>query len=479
MSINTDEGIATRPTAGFLAGVIEGFYGQPWSPAERFELYDWMAGWELNTYLYAPKDDLKHRAIWRELYSASEAAALGEVIRACQQRGIRFIYALSPGLDIRYSHEADVVRLKQRFEQMLALGCQDFALLFDDIPDGMAAEDQKALGSFASAQSEVANALFRWTRERSPDGRFLFCPTAYCGRMAERKLGGDGYLAVIGRELLPEIDVFWTGPEIISREITVAHVRDLRTILRRKPLIWDNLHANDYDGRRFYCGPYAGRATELRGEVSGLLSNPNNEFCLNYVPLRTLAEFVRCADRWDARHAYLSAMREWLPRFATIGRPVTLAELILFGDCYYLPHEEGPEAEALFQRARRLLTGNPADWGEEVTAFRHQAIRLREFCTRLTELRHRPLFYALSRRAWELREELDLLEGYVQFKFASAPADTACRSDFHLPGTYRGGMVARLQRLLAQQSDGTFAPARQSEDGQSPERAKPLTPSGP
>src|SRR5450759_1387127 len=139
--------------------------------------------------------------------------------------------------------------------------------------------------------------------------------------MAEQKLGGDGYLSATCRELLPEIDVFWTGPEIISREITVAHVRELRNILRRKPLIWDNLHANDYDGRRFYCGPYAGRPPELRSAVAGLLSNPNNEFSLNYVPLRTLAEFVRCKGTWDARKAYMSAMRELLPRFATIGQP--------------------------------------------------------------------------------------------------------------------------------------------------------------
>ena len=118
--------------------------------------------------------------------------------------------------------------------------------------------------------------------------------------------------------------MFWTGPEIISREITVDSIRELQTVLRRKPLIWDNLHANDYDGRRFFCGPYAGRPPELRSVVSGLLVNPNNEFPLNYVPLRTLAEFVHRpgAAGWDARKAYLSAMLEWLPRFATIGQPV-------------------------------------------------------------------------------------------------------------------------------------------------------------
>src|ERR1035437_10776995 len=127
-------------------------------------------------------------------------------------------------------------------------------------------------------------------------------------------------------------------------------------------------------------------------------------------------------------------MREWLRRFATIGQPVSLEDLILFGDCYYLPHEEGPEAEALFERTRRLLGRNPAEWeGKEVTAFQQQAARLREFCVGMTELRQRPLFYALSRRIWELREELDLLERFVRHHSTGGPADTARRSDFHLP----------------------------------------------
>lgn len=32
--------------------------------------------WELNTYLYAPKDDYKHRMFWREMYSVEEAGNL-------------------------------------------------------------------------------------------------------------------------------------------------------------------------------------------------------------------------------------------------------------------------------------------------------------------------------------------------------------------------------------------------------------------
>ena len=413
-----------KPQTGFLAGAIEGFYGQPWTPAERLQLFDWMAAWGLNTYVYAPKDDLHHRALWREPYAADDADRLRGLIEACEARQIRFVYGVSPGLDIHYGSDAELSFLLARLEQMMSLGCAAFSLLFDDIPDDMHAEDRERWGSFASAQCHVANTLFTWLRARQPHPRFLFCPTAYCGRMAAAKLGGEDYLATVGRELMPEIDVFWTGPDIVSRDIPVAHVREIAALLRRKPLIWDNLHANDYDGRRFFCGPYSGRPPELRGEVAGLLSNPNNELPLNYVPLRTLAAFVQEDGSWDPRGAYLAAMAEWAPSFETVRGPVPLEDLVLFGDCYYLPHEEGPEAEALYQAARRMLE-EPADPGAR-QIFEARASRLRAFCVALTELRHRPLFHALSRRAWELREQLDL------------------------PRTSRGGLVVRLQTLAAE-----------------------------
>ncbi len=289
--------MAPSPTDGFLSGVIEGFYGPPWTNGERLELFDRMATWGLNTYVYAPKDDLKQRALWRELYSPSEAREVKASVEACAARGLHFIYGLSPGLDIRYGDESDLVQLRRRFEQMLALGCRAFALLFDDIPGTLDGADRARWDSPASAQSHVANTILAWIREREPSARLLFCPTAYCGRMVNAGVGGPDYLAIAGRELLPEIDIFWTGPEIISREITVAHLQDVRGVLRRKPVIWDNLHANDYDGRRFFCGPYSGRPPELRGEVGGLLTNPNCELPLNFVPVRTLAEFVRCRGR--------------------------------------------------------------------------------------------------------------------------------------------------------------------------------------
>ncbi len=424
----------------FLAGVIEGFYGPPWSHAERLQAFAWLRAAGLNTYVYAPKDDLHHRAHWREPYNAEDGGRLAALVHEARRHGLRFVYALSPGLDLRPGDPADLALLRRRGEQLLAFGIEHFALLFDDIPERF------DTGSIASVHCSTTNHFFLWLREQLPTVRLAFCPTPYCGRMAERGVGEPGYLEAVGRELLPEIDVFWTGPEIISRELTVAHVHKVAGKLRRQPLIWDNLFANDYDGRRFFCGPYTGRSSALPGAVRGLLLNPNTEFPLNFVALHTLGAYVRDPAAYEPRAAYLAALRAWWPHFATVGAPLAWEDFVLFGDCYYLPYEDGPEAAALFERVRAALTAKPAP------AVRAQIGRLRDFCARLTELKDRPLFYALSRRAWELREELDLLDRYL------ASSARLVASDFHLPGTYRGGFVPRLQRLLAPQPDGGFAP---------------------
>ena len=252
----------------FLSGAIEGFYGQPWTHAERVALFDWLAAWGLNTYVYAPKDDLKHRALWREPYTDEESAALRRLIEACHARGLHFIFGLSPGLDIRYGAEADRDRLRRRFEQLLALGCRHFSLLFDDTPGRLEGSDADRWNSLAAAQSDAANGVFTWIRSRNRESRFVFCPTAYCGRMAQAGLGGADYLSTVGRDLLPEIDVFWTGPEIISREIPLAHVRELGAMLRRKPIVWDNLHANDLRRPALFLRALFGPATRTsqRGE---------------------------------------------------------------------------------------------------------------------------------------------------------------------------------------------------------------------
>ena len=77
-----------------------------------------MANWGMNAYLYAPKDDEKHRAYWRDLYTLEEATELTQLIKETQNKGIHFIYAISPGLDITFSSKNEAALLEKKLDQV-------------------------------------------------------------------------------------------------------------------------------------------------------------------------------------------------------------------------------------------------------------------------------------------------------------------------------------------------------------------------
>ena len=439
----------------FLSGVIEGFYGPPWSPAERHQLWDWMVRSGLNTYFYGPKDDLHQRAIWREPYDEAGLREVQDAVEGCRQRGLRLIYACSPGLDVTYSDPADRRAIEVRLTQLMQVGVSDFCILLDDIPDAMRPVDQARWGSLAAAQAEWVNDVYRWSRSGS-QGRFLVCPTPYCGRMVAARHGGEGYMETLGRELHPDLDIFWTGPEIISETLDLDPIARLTEILRRPPLIWDNLFANDYDGRRFFCGPYAGRPLELKQAVRGILLNPNTEFPLNFVPIHSFGAYLAADGAWDSRASFLEGLKAWWPRFATVGVPLSFEDLVTFADCFYLPYQEGPEADALAQAIARCLSSPRRPDDPESLAVRARMLRLKDFCARLVDLKDRGLFHAFHRRVWELREELDLIDRWWSHQIDPARAGTPFESDFHQPKTYRGGFVVRLQSFLKPQPDGSM-----------------------
>lgn len=80
---------------------------------------------------------------------------------------------------------------------------------------------------------------------------------------------------------------------MVSKDITVESIEEVSKILRRAPVIWDNIHANDYDQKRLFLGPYKGRSTELIPRLKGVLTNPNCEFESNFVAIHTLATWYK------------------------------------------------------------------------------------------------------------------------------------------------------------------------------------------
>ena len=58
-------------------------------------------------------------------------------------------------------------------------------------------------------------------------------------------------------------------------------------------MIWDNLHANDYDQRRLFLGPYSGRSPALLPLINGVLTNPNCEYHANFVAISTMTQWCQ------------------------------------------------------------------------------------------------------------------------------------------------------------------------------------------
>ncbi|XP_062488157.1 protein O-GlcNAcase-like isoform X2 [Pezoporus occidentalis] len=280
--------MAGRPR--FLCGVVEGFYGRPWSMEQRKLLFEWLRRRGLNCYMYAPKDELKHRLLWREPYTEHEAAHMRSLIEAAQEQDVQFVFAISAGQDMVFSSSGDRLLLQQKLRQVAAMGCQAFALLFDDIDPCMCQADRDAFPSLAQAQASVANEVYQ---ELGQPPVFLFCPTEYCSSLCSPSPSQSSYLLTIGRELLPGIGVIWTGPKVVSQELSAVLLEEVEGVLRRRPVIWDNLYANDYDCRRVFLGPYTGRAPGLMARLHGLLLNPNCELQANFIPIHTLGSWFR------------------------------------------------------------------------------------------------------------------------------------------------------------------------------------------
>ncbi|MFM7752060.1 MAG: beta-N-acetylglucosaminidase domain-containing protein, partial [Opitutaceae bacterium] len=380
----------------FLSGIVEGFYGRPWTPAQRRALISRLRDLGLNTYLYAPKDDLRHRARWREPYAETEAAELRALIAACAEAEVTFVYALAPGLNAGFASADGYAALERKAAQLMALGARHFAVLFDDIIPSPASGQLGATEHDAAPQIAFAHRLAALQRGQEPAARLLFCPTPYCGRMAG-DIAANRYLRHLGAHLDPTIDVMWTGPEIVSETITPADLSALTATLRRQPVIWDNLFANDYDLRRLYLGPYAGRPAALRAATNGVLLNPNCEFEANRLALDTFAAWI-VRENYDPACAHDAAREAWRTAWRCSGAdggtaPLPADLFALLCDCLHLPFAHGPRAEAWRRDVAAALQGDP------VAAERARAggAQLTALFEHLTRLENRDLLHTVYR----------------------------------------------------------------------------------
>jgi hypothetical protein len=279
----------------FLFGIIEGFYGRAWSWEARVEAVDFLQREQFNSYVYAPKSDRQLRRAWRELHSTAEFEKLLVLREHCRQRGIQFGIGFSPwGLQSEYGAD-DRAQLRKKFQQLNQLDCDVLCLLFDDMPG--------AIEGLALRQAAIVDDIASFSTAR----RFAMCPTYYSFDPQLEKLFGAmpaDYLQTLGAALPAAVDIFWTGPLVLSPGFMQVDIDAISEKIQRKPLLWDNYPVND--GRKIsrflHLLPVRKRPAQLRDWCSGHLANPMNQPVLSQLPLASLARSYRLAENYNAEN---------------------------------------------------------------------------------------------------------------------------------------------------------------------------------
>ncbi|TRZ86162.1 MAG: hypothetical protein D4R83_05115 [Streptomycetaceae bacterium] len=302
----SDETINLEDSPAFaMRGVIEGFYGTPWTHQQRLKGIESFADFGMNSFMLAPKDSPWQRFDWRRPFDSTLLKLTSELVERGKLHGVNIAVCVSPGLSVKYSDQNDVDAVMIRYRQLLSIGVRDFGLLFDDIPwELQFAEDIKKYKSTAQAQADFSNRVLASLKEVDSSARLIVCPMEYCGR------GTNPYIRELGTNASPEISLMWTGRQICSEYLDISDAIVFKDDAGRPPLYWDNYPVNDVAmTHELHVGPIQGREAGLENFSAGLFSNPMEKFEMSLLPLSTIGDYLWNSKNYNPQESWDRALK--------------------------------------------------------------------------------------------------------------------------------------------------------------------------
>lgn len=282
-------------------GVVEGFYGTPWSHEARLRQLRFYGENKMNTYIYGPKNDPYHSCPgWRKPYPEKESAQIRELVKVAAENEVNFVWAIHPGQDIKWNDE-DRRLLIAKLESMYNLGVRSFAVFFDDI---------SGEGTDPHRQADLLNYIDRHFVKAKPDVTpLVMCPTEYNRSWSNPK---GNYLTTLGEKLDPSIQIMWTGDKVVA-DIKEESMEWINARIRRPAYIWWNFPVSDYVRDHLLLGPVYGNDTHIASAMSGFVTNPMEHAEASKIAIYGVADYAWNPGQYDARQTWEAAIREVLP----------------------------------------------------------------------------------------------------------------------------------------------------------------------
>jgi hyaluronoglucosaminidase len=307
-----------QPSPFAWRGVVEGYYGTPWTHGDRTRLLRWMGTHGFNAYVHAPKGDAYQTIGWRDPYPAAVQRNFDREIAMARRLGVRWIPSVSPARGdasdpkrLCFSCAGDVDAMLAKLQPFLTAGATTVMVSFDDIRRELGPTDAAVYGArfpgapvdylFGRATAEYLNALLARLPARTG---LLTVLSDYSGTTDTPYLQGfrDG-------QLNPAVGVMWTGPTIRAADFTAAEAASYSTLIGRTPIVWENWVARDFVPTRIFLGPFS-KHNAVDGAVQGFFFNPANEPDLNLLPLATAGAWMQDPAHYDSRAAWTAAVAE-------------------------------------------------------------------------------------------------------------------------------------------------------------------------
>lgn len=244
-------------------GIIEGYYGVPYSAEVTKDLFRFMARYKMNSYMYGAKSDPYHSQKWGEPYPTTitpEQKNIGyltqEMLRditdVAHECKVNFIWAIHPGqafTDSANNHVLDDIMGK--FGAMHALGVRQFGIFVDDVgvPD-----DDASLRLGADRLSELqARIDSKWNGKGSLAADTVkplhYVPQLYAFSWVTPEKGQRFFRSL--KDVPAKVNIYITGRNIWS----VPNTEDLGIVkgwMGREASWWWNYPCNDNDVTKIF-----------------------------------------------------------------------------------------------------------------------------------------------------------------------------------------------------------------------------------
>lgn len=281
-------------------GLVEGYYGNPYSEANRMGLFDFFGRQKMNVYIYGPKDDAYHKSKWREEYPAAQAAKITEYVNAAKANKVEFVWAIHPGEDIQWN-QTDRDNIVNKLKAMCKLGVRTFAVFWDDLwnDDGTHGDEQAELMNYIAAELE---------KEYPDVNPFIICPTQY-----NRGWANAVYLPALGEIMNKDINIMWTGNSVVDM-INKSDMTWINNQIKRNAYIWLNYPVSDYCIDHLLMGPTYGNDIDIADMLSGFVANPMEYAEASKVSLFSIGDYTWNMPAYDPNTSWEAAIEYIMPQ---------------------------------------------------------------------------------------------------------------------------------------------------------------------